>query len=187
MTSRLDRISQQRQEKLDKLRALGVNPYPNRFHRTHTAQQAVELLKQKEEGKTQDDKVIVAGRIMAIRRMGKASFADLRDGSGKIQLLLHADQLDEKLQEVFKLLDIGDIIGVEGTLLRTKTGEATVKATSFSLLTKSLQPLPEKWHGLSDVEIRYRQRYVDLISNPPVQELFKVRSKVIAGIRQFLN
>jgi len=187
MTSRLDRISQQRQEKLDKLRALGVNPYPNRFHRTHTAQQAVELLKQKEEGKTQEEKVIVAGRIMAIRRMGKASFADLRDGSGKIQLLFHADQLDEKLQEVFKLLDIGDIIGVEGTLLRTKTGEATVKATSFSLLTKSLQPLPEKWHGLSDVEIRYRQRYVDLISNPPVQELFKVRSKVIAAIRQFLN
>jgi len=188
MTTRLERIFQQRQQKLEQLRSLGINPYPSRYHRSHTTQQAVALLKQKEEGKTQKDEVTIAGRIMAIRRMGKATFTDVRDSSGKIQLLFqNIDQLDEKLQELFKLLDIGDFIGIEGNLLRTKTGEPTVKVANFTLLAKSLQPLPEKWHGLSDIEIRYRQRYLDLISNPPTQEIFRVRSKVIASIRQFMD
>jgi lysyl-tRNA synthetase class 2 len=188
MTTRLDRITQQRQQKLERLRARGINPYPHRYHRSHTAQEAVARLKQIEEGLTREDKVSVAGRIMAIRRMGKGTFADLRDGSGKIQLLFQdTDRFDEKLGELLKDLDIGDIIGVEGNVFRTKSGEPTVGVKNFALLAKSLQPLPEKWHGLSDVDTRYRQRYLDLISNPETKETFKIRSQVIAAIREFLN
>ena len=188
MASRLTRIEQQRLEKLERLRNLGINPYPHRYHRSHTTEQAVTLLKQKEEGLTQADEVSVAGRITAIRRMGKSSFADLRDGSGKIQLLFqNTHQYDGNKRELFHNLDIGDIIGVKGSLLRTKSGEPTVLVADFTLLAKSLRPLPEKWHGLSDVDKRYRQRYLDLIANPEVKEIFKVRSRVITAIREFLN
>ncbi len=188
MTSRLDRITQQRLEKLERIRARGINPYPHRYHRSHTTEQAVALLKQKEEGLTQAEEVSVAGRIMAIRRMGKSAFLDIRDSSGKIQLLFQdIDRFDKDDLALFKDLDIGDIIGVEGNLLRTKSGEATVRVGDFTLLAKSLQPLPEKWHGLSDIEKRYRQRYLDLIANTEVEEIFKVRSRIITDIRQFLN
>ncbi len=187
MTTRLDRIAQKRREKLDRIRAQGIEPYPHRYYRSHTTQQAIALLKQKEEGLTKDEEVRVAGRIMANRPMGKISFLDLRDGSGKIQLCFHKERLSEKRLELFKDLDIGDIIGVEGNLGRTKSGEPTVWVEDFTLLAKSLQPLPEKWHGLSDVDKRYRQRYLDLISNPEVKETFKVRSQVITAIHQFLN
>jgi lysyl-tRNA synthetase class 2 len=188
MTSRLDNINEQRRQKLERLRARGVAPYPTHYQRTHTTQEAVELLKQNEEGSTDQDQVKVAGRITAIRRMGKSAFADIHDGSGKIQLLFQDIQkYDKELIELFKDLDIGDIIGVEGTLLRTKTGEPTVRIKDFTLLAKSLQPLPEKWHGLSDVEKRYRQRYLDLIANNDVREVFKVRSRIISTVRQFLN
>ena len=188
MTSRLDRIAQKRREKLDRIRARGIEPYPHRYHRSHTTQQAIALLIQKEEGLTKDEKVSVAGRIMAIRRMGKSAFVDIRDDSGKIQLLFQDIQrFDEELRELFKDLDIGDTIGVKGPLLRTKSGEPTVCVENFTLLAKSLQPLPEKWHGLSDVDKRYRQRYLDLISNPEVKETFKVRSQIITAIRQFLS
>ncbi|GAJ18967.1 unnamed protein product, partial [marine sediment metagenome] len=126
----------------------------------------------------------VAGRIMAIRRMGKSAFVDIRDDSGKIQLLFQDIQrFDEELRELFKDLDIGDIIGAEGNLLRTKSGEPTVWVGDFTLLAKSLQPLPEKWHGLSDIDKRYRQRYLDLIANTEVKETFQVRSQIITAIR----
>ena len=116
----------------------------------------------------------VAGRITAIRKMGKASFFDIRDGSGKIQLLFHdIDKFGESQLQLFKDLDIGDFMGVEGSLLRTKTGEPTISVSNFTLLAKSLQPLPEKWHGLSDVDTRFRQRYLDLISNAEVKELLR--------------
>ncbi len=188
MATRLDRIFQQRQQKLERLRAGGIEPYPHRYQRTHTAQEAVALLKQNEEGLTKEKEVSVAGRIMAIRRMGKSTFADMRDSSGKIQLLFHdTDKLNEQLKMLFQDLDIGDIIGVEGDLLRTKTGEPTIGVKNFVLLAKSLQPLPEKWHGLSDVDTRYRQRYLDLISNPETRETFKTRSQIIAAMRQFLD
>ena len=189
MTSRLDRIAQQRLEKLERIRALGINPYPNRYHRSHTAQQAIALLKQQEDsGQTETSAVKVAGRITAIRRMGKSSFLDIRDGSGKIQLLFQdIHRFDEGKLRLFEDLDIGDIIGVEGNLLRTKTGEPTVKVAEFTLLAKSLQPLPEKWHGLSDTEKRYRQRYLDLIANTEVKEVFQVRSRIITAVRQFLD
>ena len=160
MSTRLDRINQQRQQKLERLRARGINPYPSHYHCRHTAWEAIALLEEKEAGAKKSQKVSIAGRLMAIRRMGKSAFADLRDRSGKIQLLFQdADKFDEKYRELFQNLDIGDIIGVEGNLLRTKSGEPTVHADEFTLLAKSLQPLPEKWHGLSDVDTRYRQRY----------------------------
>ncbi len=188
MTSRLDRIAQQRQEKLARIRARGVDPYPRRYQRTHTAQEAIALLKQREDGLTQAEKVSVAGRITARRPMGKSSFIDIRDGSGKIQLLFQdINRLDEDDLQLFKDLDIGDIIGVEGNLIRTKSGEPTVWVGDFTLLTKSLKPLPEKWHGLHDIDIRHRQRYLDLIANVEVKELFQVRSQVITAVREFLN
>jgi lysyl-tRNA synthetase class 2 len=188
MTSRLERIAKQRRDKLERIRAQGINPYPHTYHRTHTAQEAVALLKKREESLTKEDTVSVAGRIMAIRRMGKSAFVDIHDSSGKVQLLFQEiEKFDEGKRQLFKDLDIGDIIGAAGNMFRTKTGEPTVWVGDFTLLAKSLQPLPEKWHGLSDVEIRYRQRYLDLISNPETKETFKVRSQVITAIRQFLN
>jgi lysyl-tRNA synthetase class 2 len=189
MASRLDRIAEQRRQKLERLRARHIEPYPYRYERSHTTRQAIELLeKQEAKGTGKTKAVSVAGRITAIRKMGKSSFFDIRDGFGKIQLLFqNTNQLDEGDLELFKDLDIGDIIGVEGTLLRTKSGEPTVRANDFTLLAKSLQPLPEKWHGLSDVDKRYRQRYLDLIANTEVKEVFKVRSRAITSIRQFLN
>ena len=188
MTTRLNRITQQRLEKLERLRGHGIDPYPHRYQRSHTTQEAVYLLEQNEAGQAEEKQVSVAGRIMAIRRMGKSAFADIRDGSGKMQLLFpDMDKASKEQGQLFKELDIGDFIGVEGQVLRTRTGEPTVGVKHFTLLAKSLQPLPEKWHGLSDVDTRYRQRYLDLISNPETQVTFKIRSQIINAIRQFLN
>jgi lysyl-tRNA synthetase class 2 len=188
MTTRLDRIAQQRRQKLEKLRQRGIDPYPSSYDRSHTTRQALELL-EKQEKKTQakTKAVSLAGRLTAMRKMGKTSFADLRDSEGKIQLCFYKDHFDEKALELFQDLDIGDIIGASGRLFRTKTGEPTLAVENFTMLAKSLQPLPEKWHGLADVETRYRQRYLDLIANTPAREVFQVRSRAIAAIRQFLN
>jgi lysyl-tRNA synthetase class 2 len=188
MPSRLDDINEQRKQKLERLRTSGINPYPNRFEQTYTAQEAIKQLEEQEKKPQAKSKsVSVAGRIMAVRKMGKASFIDIRDGSGKIQLLFQTANYKTDKQELFKDLDIGDILGVEGTLLRTRTGEPTISVTDFTLLSKSLRPLPEKWHGLSDVELRYRQRYVDLIANVEVKDVFKMRSRIITALRQFLD
>ncbi len=188
MTSRLERIAEQRQEKLDRIRARGINPYPHRYHRSHTAQQAIALLEQHEgSSKTETSPISLAGRIMANRPMGKITFLDMRDSSGRLQLYLHKDQLSQEKLELLKDLDIGDIIGASGVLFRTRSGEPTLKVEDFTLLAKSLKPLPEKWHGLSDVDTRYRQRYLDLIANTEVREIFQVRSRVITAIREFLN
>jgi lysyl-tRNA synthetase class 2 len=188
MTTRLDRIAQQRRQKLEKLRKRGIDPYPSSYERSHTTRQALELLeRQEKKSQTRTKAVSLAGRLTAMRRMGKTSFADLRDSEGKIQLCFYKDRLDEKALELFQDLDIGDIIGASGRLFRTRTGEPTLDVESFTMLAKSLQPLPEKWHGLADVETRYRQRYLDLIANAPAREVFQVRSRAIAAIRQFLN
>ncbi|MFC2066409.1 lysine--tRNA ligase [Chloroflexota bacterium] len=188
MTSRLENIEQQRLQKLERLHALGINPYPHRYQRTHTTEQAIALLKKQEDsGKAEAPVVSVAGRIMANRHMGKVSFLDIRDTSGKIQLYFHKNHLDEASLNLLKETDIGDIVGVSGKLFRTKSDEPTIEVKDFTLLAKSLQPLPEKWHGLSDVEKRYRQRYLDLISNPKIKEIFQVRSHVITAIREFLD
>jgi lysyl-tRNA synthetase class 2 len=188
MSSRLEKINEQRRLKLKKLRAKGIDPYPHRFELTHTTQQAIELLESREKENQADDREIkVAGRIMAMRKMGKASFLDVRDGAGKIQLLFQSAGLNKARLELFQDLDIGDIIGVKGMLLRTRTGEPTIAVADFTLLAKSLQPLPEKWHGLSDIDTRYRQRYIDLIANAEVKEIFRVRSRIISAVRQFLD
>ena len=183
-----DDITKQKLEKLAHLRASGIDPFPYGYHRTHTTKQAVSLVEQnKEILLTQEFMVNVAGRIMAKRAMGKSAFLDLRDDSGRIQLFFRINNLGEEKYNHVKAIDIGDIVGAKGKLCLTRTGEPTVEIQEFALLAKSLQPLPEKWHGLSDVEKRYRQRYIDLISNPDVKNIFIIRSKVIGAIRDFLN
>jgi lysyl-tRNA synthetase class 2 len=189
MASRLDDLTQQRLEKLERMRNRGIDPYPRSYARTHTSEEARELLKKNEEaGKSEPEVISVAGRLTAMRKMGKSTFADIQDGSGKIQLIFVNTVLeDEALAELFKDLDIGDFIGVKGGLMRTRTGEPTIHVEDFVLLSKSLLPLPEKYHGLQDVDARHRQRYLDLISNQEVKDTFRMRSRIIAAIRNYLN
>ena len=184
----MERIPEQRLLKLANIRAMGIDPYPPRYKRTHTAQQAVELLTQAEQsGKTDTEEVNVAGRVMANRTMGKISFLDIQDGSGKIQLFLSKSVLDEQSNTLLKEIDIGDILGATGVVFRTRSQEPTVRTKTLTMLSKSLQPLPEKWHGLSDVELRYRQRYLDLISNENVRKTFRTRSRIISAIRRYMD
>ncbi|MFC2019398.1 lysine--tRNA ligase [Chloroflexota bacterium] len=187
MGARLDHIGKRRQEKLSALRALGIDPYPYACHRSHTVEEALALFEQQEAGGETGESVSVAGRVMANRSMGKTSFLDIRDGFGKMQLFFRRDVLGTDKFTLLRQLDIGDIIGASGKVFRTKSGEPTIEVEDFILLAKSLQPLPEKWHGLSDIDKRYRQRYLDLIANAEVKEVFRVRSLVITAIRQFLN
>lgn len=177
----LNEIIQQRIEKLKSFKEAGIEPYGKRFTKTKSIKELVTNFVEKE-------KVVLAGRLMAKRKHGKVCFADLRDQEEKLQLYIRKDDpLSEEQFELFNKLDIGDIIGIEGETFKTHTGEPTVKVTGFTLLAKSLRPLPEKWHGLKDIQIRYRQRYVDLISSPEVKDIFVMRSKIVASIRAFLN
>jgi lysyl-tRNA synthetase, class II len=188
MSPTIDNITQQKLEKLAAMRTAGIEPYPYGYHRTHTAKQAVEMLeKNRETLATQELRVNVAGRIMSKRGMGKTAFTDLRDGSGKIQLFFRVNNLGEAKYALVKDVDIGDIVGAKGKLFLTRTGEPTVEVEDFTLLAKAIQPLPEKWHGLVDVEKRYRQRYLDLISNPEVKRVFGIRCKTVSAIRSFLD
>ena len=187
--ARLKHIAQQRLEKLEKIRGHGINPYPRSYHRSHTVQEALSLYQQIE---SQPDKISspelsLAGRVTAIRFIGKIAFFDIRDGSGKIQVFFSHDILGSEKYELLQDIDIGDIIGVAGKIFRTKSGEISIEVKDFSMLAKSLQPLPEKWHGLVDVEKRYRQRYLDLISNEEIKSVFRMRSQVISALRNFLN
>lgn len=182
-----NKLIHQRREKLAALRA-GV-AFPNTFRRD-TVAAALHAEYGDVAGKDLEVRAIqvkLAGRLMAKRLMGKASFARLQDMSGSIQLFLQRDALPEGIYEAFKSWDIGDIVGVEGLLFRTKTGELSVKAAQLQLLTKSLRPLPEKFHGLTDQEIRYRQRYVDLIVTEESRNVFRARSRIVQFIRQFLT
>jgi len=176
----------QRRAKLNEARSRG-NAFPNTFRPTHKALalHAEHGEKDKEALAAESVSVAVAGRMMFQRIMGKASFADLQDSSGSVQLFFHQGTLGEELYEQFKQLDLGDLLGINGTLFITKTGELSVKVESFQLLTKSLRPLPEKFHGLSDQETRYRQRYVDLITTEETRTRFRMRSAIIAYIRNF--
>ncbi len=159
---------------------------PPRYHRSHTAKEVAELFEKWSGASDNPPPACVAGRIMASRPMGKATFIDIRDASGKLQVYFRRDLLGDSY-ELVKDLDIGDIVGVSGNLFRTKSGEVTLAASTLTLLAKSLRPLPEKWHGLLDVEKRYRQRYLDLISNEEVRNTFVARSRAIAAIRRFLD
>jgi lysyl-tRNA synthetase, class II len=182
-----DDLMQQKLNKLNDLRAAGIEPFPYGYKRSHTTLEAVQTIEQnKDQLLTQEFKVKVAGRLMSKRGMGKTCFMDLRDGSGKIQLFFRINNLETKYEQI-KNLDIGDIVGAEGKLFLTRTNEPTIEVKDFILLAKALQPLPEKWHGLVDVEKRYRQRYLDLISNPEVKKTFEIRSKTITAIREYLN
>ena len=178
-----------RRNKLDELRSLGVDPFGKKYDRTHTAKAIADAYGQftKEELEEKNAEVSVAGRLMSKRKMGKANFIDVQDLSGKIQIYVRQDALPDNIFAAFEILDIGDIVGVKGTVFKTKTGELSIKATEFEVLSKSLYPLPEKFHGLKDVELRYRQRYVDLIMNPDVQATFIARSKIIQSMRRYLD
>jgi lysyl-tRNA synthetase class 2 len=172
-----------RREKVERLRASGIDPYSRGFKPTHSTVAAKELIGDEE----RTPPVAVAGRLMVKRQQGGLVFADLQDGKGRIQLMANRAILGDDEFARFADLDLGDIIGVIGPIFRTKRGEITVEVQSFQLLTKSLRPMPEKWHGLKDVEIRYRQRYVDLIANPEVREVFRARTKIITAIRGLLE
>jgi lysyl-tRNA synthetase class 2 len=182
-----ERITQQRTEKLERLRARGIDPYPPRCCRSHDNASAIALLAQAEASGTTAPEVTIAGRITANRGMGKLAFMDVSDGSGKLQLFINKAAISEADAELLKDLDLGDHLQAAGRLMRTRSGEASVQVTGLTLLAKSLQPLPEKWHGLQDTELRYRQRYLDLISNPGVKEVFRKRSRIITLIRAFLD
>jgi len=176
-------IMAQRREKLDALAEQGLNPFHfTEFARTHQAQEILENFEALE-GQT----VKIAGRVMSRRGQGKVTFIHLQDVSGRIQAFFRFDDIGETLYERLKLVDLGDILGVEGYIFRTRTGEISVHVKSFDILSKALRPLPEKWHGLKDVETRYRRRYVDLIVNPEVRDTFIMRSRVIKTIRALLD
>lgn len=187
----MDELNEQRQQrikKLELLREAGVAPYGSRFEVKDRAGQLLKLHGEKTKETLEQEKVTctIAGRVVALRRFGKAGFAVLQDGSDRLQVYLKKDLLSEQAYTVVEQLDLGDWIGVTGTLFRTKTNEFTVEVHHLAFLSKALRPLPEKWHGLTDVETRYRQRYVDLIANPQIHQIFSTRSRIIAGIRTFL-
>lgn len=193
-----------RREKLDKLRALGIDPFGHRFQRSHSCRQAHALLAEVagqpagSEGAAAPaaqggaaapagPEVTLAGRVVAVRRHGKAVFFDLADQTGTIQVYVKQDRVSPAVFEILSLFDLGDIVGIKGSLFRTRTGEDTVDSREIDMLAKALRPLPEKWHGLKDVDSRYRQRYLDLIANPEVRRVFDVRSDVVRVMRDFLH
>jgi lysyl-tRNA synthetase class 2 len=182
-------LIQQRFKKLAELSAAGSPPYAGRYDVTASAQGMIDAHGERSKEDLEREKVTVslAGRIVALRSFGKACFSHIQDGSGRIQLYLQKNTIGEDRFQVVKKLDVGDHIGVRGFLFRTKTGELTVDVEHLVLLSKSLRPLPEKWHGLTDVEIRYRQRYVDLIVNPEVRKVFVLRTRIVQAVRSFLN
>lgn len=185
----LSELLQIRRDKLDQLRELGIDPFGGKYERTHQAQEIVDEYdnESKEDLETKGIEVRLAGRIMQKRGMGKAAFAHIQDLSGKIQIYARKDTVSEVEYQAFELLDIGDIIGVYGVVFKTNTGEISVKAKEITVLSKSLLPLPDKFHGLKDVELRYRQRYVDLIVSPEVQQTFITRSRIIQSMRRYLD
>ena len=183
----LSELLLQRRRKLDALWENGINPYPNDYKPSHTSADIVAAYGTQDSIEDAPQTFVVAGRIMARRSFGKAAFIQMQDRKGRIQLYVKKDAIGDEAFAAFETFDIGDIIGATGYPFRTKTGELSLHITELRLLTKSLLPLPEKFHGLTDVETRYRQRYVDLIVNPEVREVFFKRTRVINLIRSFMN
>lgn len=177
----LNELMAVRREKLKAISDLGIYPFGEKFSSTHTTQEIVADFETLEE-----QEAVLAGRLMSMRTHGKASFADLMDSTGRIQLYFRVNTLGEQGYEFLQKLDIGDIVGIRGRIFKTRRGEITLEVSKIKLLAKSLRPLPEKWHGLKDVDLRYRQRYVDLIVNPEVRRVFETRSKIIQSLRNFL-
>jgi lysyl-tRNA synthetase class 2 len=185
----LNEMLQIRRDKLDQLRALNVDPFGGKFERTHDVQSIMDTHEQhsKEELEQLAPVVVLAGRIMQKRSQGKAGFAHIQDMSGRIQIYVREDALASNIFQAYDLLDLGDIIGIKGSLFRTNKGELSVRVQDLQVLCKSLQPLPDKFHGIKDVEFRYRQRYVDLIVNPEVRDTFVARSRIIQAMRRYLD
>ena len=180
-------ILEQRKEKIRQLRAEGIEPFPNDFRAAHTIGEIKALIDGPAQEISEDSPVFtVAGRIVAVNKFGKAAFIRFRDRSGQLQAYIKKDRVGAAAYDLFKKLDIGDFIGLVGGLFQTRTQEWTLLARSLRLVSKATRPLPEKFHGLKDPEKRYRKRYVDLIMNPDVRELFATRSRIIQAIRNFL-
>ncbi len=187
-TTPLSQIIDIRKEKLNKISQEGINPYPNFFRYNYDISDIITKFSDIKPEEIIDENVKTKGRLILRREMGKSVFCHIQDFTGRIQIYIRKDVVGEKNFKFFKeLIDIGDIIGVEGNVFKTKTGELTINVKNFILLSKSLRPLPEKWHGLKDIETRYRQRYLDLITNPEVKETFIKRAKIISTIRELLN
>ena len=178
-----------RRDKMAELRDAGIDPFGHRFERTHTAAQLHELYDDTtaEDLEAQAIEVTIAGRMMTKRRSGKISFADIKDRSGRIQVFVQKPVVGEEAYELLKKSDLGDILGFTGTVMKTRAGELSINVTALTHLTKALRPLPDKFHGLTDVETKYRQRYLDLISNEDSFERFVKRSKIITAIRHYLD
>ncbi len=170
-------------KKLKNIKALGINPYPSYAKASEGKPSRIEIFHAR---KMMEKKIRVVGRIRSLRSMGKIAFADIEDATGKIQLLFRQDSLKGDKYGLLPNLDLGDFIEVSGTVIKTESGEITVDVDNFTILTKSLRPLPSSWYGLKDVEERYRRRYVDLIMNPTVRDIFEKRSKIISSLRDFL-
>ncbi len=177
MAEIISELLQERRNKLEEIKKVGIKPYGGKFLRSHSLGDKIEV----------GERVAVAGRLRQLRGHGKTVFADLKDEKGGIQIYVSFDLLGEEKYNLFGKLDIGDFIGAEGEVFRTKTGEVTVRVEGFTILAKSLRPLPEKWQGLKDVETRYRQRYLDLLSNEKVKEIFNLRSRLIKLTREWLD
>lgn len=184
LTKKINEQMQFRKNKMQALKENDIEPFGRRFDCSHHAETIRSNFEQLEESSAT---VTLAGRMMAIRGHGKTAFLDMQDQSGRIQVYVRKDAVGETNYEIIKLLDIGDIIGIAGTVFRTKMGEISVKASEVTMLSKALRPLPEKWHGLKDIELRYRQRYVDLIVNPEVKKAFITRSKIVKAVRAILD
>jgi lysyl-tRNA synthetase, class II len=184
-----ENIYKLRLDKLRQIEALGQKAYPTKYETTHTISEILSQHRDKTSDQLENPRINVriAGRIMAIRLMGKAGFAHLQQGGEKLQIYVKKDAVGDKGFELYKLFDLGDHIGVSGYLFRTRTNELTIHVDDITFLSKDLLPLPEKWHGLTDVELRYRQRYVDLIMNPAVREVFLKRSKLVQSMRRFMD
>lgn len=177
-----------RREKLARLRERGLNPYPYKFARTHSAGDLRRLYENLAPGQHTGEKVAVAGRIMALRRMGRATFADLHDRSGRIQIFITLHSIGADAYELWlEVLDIGDVVGIRGEVFTTKTGELSIAAEEIVLLAKALRPLPEKWHGLRDVETRYRERALDFVANPNAREILLKRAAILRTMRNYLD
>ncbi|GAA0504253.1 lysine--tRNA ligase [Salinibacillus aidingensis] len=189
MTEEMNDLVRARMEKLQSYQEQGINPFGSKFERTHLSADLIEGYDEytKEELEEKEFPATIAGRIMTKRGKGKAGFAHIQDLKGQIQIYVRKDAVGEEAYELFQSADLGDIVGVSGTMFKTKVGELSVKASEFHMLTKSLRPLPDKFHGLKDVEQRYRQRYLDLIMNPDSRDTFITRSKVLQSMRKYLN
>ena len=178
-----------RREKINTIREKGIDPYPGSYQRTHTSVEAIEMFESTEDQQQEhfkSEKVSVVGRIVRRSNMGKAVFLDLQDGYGKLQVLFRRNNIEDSYENLSDI-DIGDWLGVKGPLFRTRTGEVTVEVFEWTLLCKSIRFLPEKWHGLTDIETRYRQRYLDLISNEDARRVAIMRSRLVQELRRFMD